>query len=110
VHKLSWTVAATTTAMTLMFSSSALAGATPNVEVGPAATQTLAVYGDSPYGVNQSDTSQLIATQAFIDSINADPDVSTVLHIGDIHSGKQFCTQAYDPAWSCTAAPLRWSG
>lgn len=57
---------------------------------------TIAVYGDSPYGVTPTDTSQVAATPAFIDSINADPDVSLVMHIGDIHSGKQFCTQAYD--------------
>lgn len=57
---------------------------------------TMAVYGDSPYGVSPTDDSQLIATPAFIDSINADPDVSLVLDIGDLHSGKQFCTQAYD--------------
>jgi hypothetical protein len=28
--------------------------------------------------------------------VNADADVSLVLHAGDIHSGKQYCTQAYD--------------
>jgi hypothetical protein len=39
---------------------------------------------------------QVAATPGFIDSINADPDVSLVMHTGDIHSGKQFCTQAYD--------------
>ena len=39
---------------------------------------------------------QTAATPAFIDSINADPDVALVLHVGDIHSGKQYCTEAYD--------------
>jgi hypothetical protein len=57
---------------------------------------TLAVYGDSPYGTSPTDTAQLAATPGFIDSINADPDVSLVTQIGDIHSGKQYCTQAYD--------------
>jgi calcineurin-like phosphoesterase family protein len=62
---------------------------------------SIAVYGDSPYGTEQvgttpADTAQLTATPAFIDSINADPDVSLVLNVGDIHSGSQFCTQAYD--------------
>lgn len=57
---------------------------------------TLAVYGDSPYGLNPADTSQVLATPAFVDSINADPQVDLVLHVGDIHSGKQFCTEAYD--------------
>ncbi len=57
---------------------------------------TLAVYGDAPYGTSPTDTSQLDATPAFIAAINADPDVRVVLHVGDIHSGKQHCTEAYD--------------
>ena len=59
-------------------------------------TSTLAVYGDAPYGTTPTDTAEFDATPAFIDSVNADPDVDLVLHVGDIHSGKQFCTQAYD--------------
>ena len=50
------------------------------------------------------------ATPAFIGSINADPDVSLVLHVGDIHSGKQYCTEAYDrqvfDLWKSFADPL----
>src|SRR5512144_106234 len=57
---------------------------------------TVAVYGDSPYGTAPSDTAQTEATPAFIDSINADSKVDLVLHVGDIHSGKQYCTEAYD--------------
>jgi hypothetical protein len=57
---------------------------------------TLALYGDAPYGTSPTDTTQTDATPAFIDTINADPDVSLVLHMGDIHSGKQYCTEAYD--------------
>src|SRR5690242_4933919 len=45
---------------------------------------TMAVYGDAPYGTNPTDTAELDATPAFIDSINADPDVSKVMHVGDI--------------------------
>ncbi|MCU1657128.1 MAG: hypothetical protein JWO57_1784 [Pseudonocardiales bacterium] len=71
---------------------------------------TLAVYGDSPYGTVQGDTAQFNATPSFIDSINADPNVSSVIHVGDIHSGKQFCTAAYDQAiaamWTHFADPL----
>ena len=71
---------------------------------------TIAVFGDNPYGVNPSDVSQNLALPGFVDSINADPDVRTVLHVGDIHSGKQFCTQAYDQfvydAWTRFADPL----
>ncbi len=33
---------------------------------------------------------------AFISTINADPLVRLVLHVGDIHSGSQFCTLAYN--------------
>src|SRR3954468_1441249 len=57
---------------------------------------TVAVYGDAPYGLTPTDDSQTVATPAFIESINADPKVELVLHVGDIHSGKQFCTEAYD--------------
>jgi hypothetical protein len=57
---------------------------------------TLAVYGDAPYGLNPTDTSETLATPAFVDNINADPKVDLVLHVGDIHSGKQFCTENYD--------------
>lgn len=56
----------------------------------------MAVYGDAPYGTNPADTSELDATPAFIDSVNADPKVRLVMHVGDIHSGKQYCTAAYD--------------
>ncbi len=67
--------------------------------------QTLAVYGDAPYGLTNDDTTELDATPAFIASVDADADVSTVVHVGDIHSGKQYCTEAYDR----TVADL-WTG
>jgi hypothetical protein len=74
---------------------------------------TLAVYGDAPYGCKAGecpdgfnpdtpngpipgDPRQLDATPGFIDAVNADPKVRTVVHVGDIHSGSQFCTLAYD--------------
>src|SRR4051794_36805588 len=63
---------------------------------GSAKPLSIAGYGDSPYGVAQGDQTQEDLTPAFIDSINADRDVSLVLHVGDIHSGKQFCTEPYD--------------
>src|SRR5581483_8304126 len=55
-----------------------------------------AVYGDAPYGTTPTDTAEFQATPAFIESVNADADVSLVVHVGDIHSGKQYCTSAYD--------------
>ncbi|WP_164836311.1 metallophosphoesterase [Actinacidiphila soli] len=71
---------------------------------------TLAVYGDAPYGTSPTDTAEFQATPAFIDSINNDPQVSLVAHVGDIHSGKQYCTQAYDQSvynlWTRYQKPL----
>jgi hypothetical protein len=79
---------------------------------------TMAVYGDAPYGTTPTDTSQTLATPAFIDSINADAKVDLVVHVGDIHSGKQFCTEEYDRTvfdlWTRAAPPsitptaIRW--
>ena len=77
---------------------------------------SLAVFGDSPYGCkkgecpvdqpgiradepngpNPGDPRQIEATPAFIKAINADPKVSLVMHTGDIHSGSQYCTLAYN--------------
>lgn len=81
--------------------------------VGKASSQgsfSYAVYGDAPYGTGPTDTSETDATPAFIDAVNADPDVSTVVHVGDIHSGKQYCTEAYDrqiaSLWSHFADPM----
>jgi len=77
---------------------------------GFAKSTTLAVYGDAPYGTTPTDTSELDATPAFVDAINADPDVELVVHVGDIHSGKQYCTLAYNRAvhelWSQFEDPL----
>ncbi len=81
-------------------------------------TTTIAVYGDAPYGCkaaggdnvgapgcvgpdtlngpNPQDTRQIEATPAFINAINTDPKVRLVMHAGDIHSGSNFCTLAYN--------------
>ncbi len=71
---------------------------------------TLAVYGDAPYGTSPTDTSQTDLTPAFIAAVNADSKLELVLHVGDIHSGKQFCTEAYDRTvfdlWKAFARPL----
>src|SRR5439155_10321416 len=55
---------------------------------------TVAVYGDSPYGLNPTDTTQTDKTLAFIETINNDPKVDLVLHVSDIHLGKPFCRDA----------------
>jgi len=69
-----------------------------------------AVYGDAPYGTSPTDTSETEATPTFIAAVNADKAVSTVLHVGDIHSGSQYCTTAYDQQvadlWSRFADPM----
>src|SRR5262245_25450634 len=99
-------------------------------------TYTLAVYGDAPYGCkaptaaaapdecppgsifrpddanlpNPGDPRQIEATPAFIDAVNRDPNVELVIHVGDIHSGAQFCTLAYNRTiynlWTRFADPL----
>lgn len=50
---------------------------------------TIAVFGDWPYNQNLLDNAPLL-----ISSVNADRDVSLVLHVGDIHSGSMPCTSA----------------
>src|SRR5262245_5503497 len=50
---------------------------------------TLAVFGDWPYSLDLVAVAPLL-----IDSINGDPDVSAVIHVGDIHSGSMPCTGA----------------
>ncbi|MEO7942666.1 MAG: metallophosphoesterase [Marmoricola sp.] len=71
---------------------------------------TYAVYGDAPYGSSPTDTSETDATPGFIRAVNADKAVSAVLHVGDIHSGSQYCTQAYDQQvadlWAGFADPM----
>ncbi|HYP79602.1 MAG TPA: hypothetical protein VEQ17_04890, partial [Steroidobacteraceae bacterium] len=65
---------------------------------------------DSPNGPNPGDARQLEATPAFIAAVNRDPKVRLVLHVGDIHSGSGYCTQAYNQRvldlWSDYKDPL----
>src|SRR5262249_38071744 len=55
-------------------------------------------------------TAEFQATPAFIDTINADPSIQEVVHVGDIHSGSEPCTNAYDTsifnAWKAFVQPL----
>jgi hypothetical protein len=85
------------------------AGAGDDIE-GDRGTSTVAVYGDAPYGTTPTDTVQLQLTPAFIATINADSKVALVLQVGDIHSGKQYCTEVYDRTifslWTAFARPL----
>jgi Calcineurin-like phosphoesterase len=97
-------------AVALAVTLAAAAGNGSPINPGSANVLTMAVYGDAPYGTTPTDTAEFQATPAFIDSINADPKVDLVLHVGDIHSGKQYCTQAYDQAvfdlWTAYKDPL----
>jgi hypothetical protein len=69
----------------------------------------VAVYGDAPYGTTPTDTSETDATPAFIEAVNA-ADPQFVVHVGDIHSGKQWCTLDYDQTiyklWTGYQRPL----
>jgi hypothetical protein len=49
-----------------------------------------ALFGDWPYG-NVIDTAG-----SFITQVNADPEVKLAVHVGDIHSGSQACSAAYN--------------
>jgi hypothetical protein len=50
---------------------------------------TVAVFGDWPYNQNLLTNAPLL-----VNSINADSDVSLIIHVGDIHSGSMACTSA----------------
>ena len=95
---------------TLLTAAAAAVAGTSPFDTKSSGVISIAVYGDSPYGTTPTDDSELNATPAFIGAINADPSVSLVLHVGDIHSGKQFCTEAYDRSvfslWTTFRAPL----
>jgi hypothetical protein len=85
--------------------------ATASADNGGGNGFTMAVYGDSPYGNSSTgDHTQLDATPGFIQAVNADPQVSLVGFVGDIHSGSDYCTQAYDTtirdAWKAFQDPL----
>jgi hypothetical protein len=62
---------------------------------------TFAVYGDWPYSTELLDDAPLL-----INSINLDPKVRLVLHVGDIHSGSMKCTGAGFPAGTYPSEPL----
>jgi hypothetical protein len=87
-----------------------LAGNGTPIDLTSSNQLTLAVFGDSPYGTTPTDTVEFDDSPAFIESINRDPKVDLVLHVGDIHSGKQYCTERYDRAvlelWTAFKDPL----
>src|SRR5262244_1675273 len=62
---------------------------------------TLAVFGDWPYSQDLLKDAPLL-----IDSINSDPKVRLVMHVGDIHSGSMPCTGAGLNPLPATSKPL----
>src|SRR5262245_28849017 len=78
---------------------------------GDSGTLTAAVFGDEPYlEAGFAPDAEFRVTPAFIDTINADPNVQETIHVGDIHSGSQPCTRAYDLSifglWTVFQKPL----
>ena len=49
-----------------------------------------AVIGDVPYG-----DAQVAAFPTWVDQINATPDLSFTIHVGDIKNGSSTCTNEY---------------
>jgi Calcineurin-like phosphoesterase len=88
-------------AASVVVATSALAG--NNGDINSHRPLTVAVFGDWPYNQNLLDNAPLL-----INSVNSDPDVSMVIHVGDIHSGSMACTSAAtlppittsDPGWN----------
>ena len=82
----------------------------PVSEASQPSAFSVAVIGDVPYGTSPTDTRQLVLHPKFISSINADADVALVAHIGDIHAGKQYCTEEYNKTvfqhWTAFTKPL----
>ena len=70
-----------------LIANSAGAGNGKPINTGSADTLTLSVYGDWPYSALLFSAAPLL-----VDSINSDPKVRLVLHVGDIHSGSMPCT------------------
>ena len=95
---------------TSVLGAAAPAQAAPPAQVQSRAAVSIAVFGDAPYGTSNADTAQFLATPAFIQTINADQSLSLVIHVGDIHSGKQLCSKAYDQSifdmWKSFQQPL----
>jgi Calcineurin-like phosphoesterase len=75
----------------LTIATAGLAGNGTPVNTGSANELTVAAYGDTPY------SDALIAAQPeLIGSINSDPKVDLVIHVGDTHSGSMLCDSAFN--------------
>ena len=84
-----------------LIANNANAGNGTPINTGSANAITLAVFGDWPYSPALLDAAPLL-----IDSINSDPKVRLVMHVGDIHSGSMPCTGAGLDPLPATSKPL----
>ena len=85
-------VAATASAQSVLGLTVDLPALDLNIGLGANAPKpySFAVLGDIPYG-----DAQIAHFPHVVDQINADPAVSTVVHLGDIKSGSSLCTDEY---------------
>ncbi len=70
-------------AAALLCTQSAFADEHHDADHGRQDKLTIAVFGDWPYNQNLLTNAPLL-----LNSVNSDHDVSLVIHVGDIHSGK----------------------
>jgi len=68
----------------------ALSAGTASADPDPRSTYSFAVIGDVPYG-----DAQIAKFPGWIQQINHDPVVRSVVHLGDIKNGSSLCTNAY---------------
>ncbi len=77
-------------ALTLLLAAAGCGGGdSPSLEERPRGV-ALAVIGDVPYG-----SEQVAGFRRDIEALNADPDVTRVVHLGDIQEGPSRCTDRY---------------
>jgi len=84
-----------------LIANNANAGNGTPINTGSANAITLAVFGDWPYSPALLDAAPLLS-----DSINSEPKVRLVMHVGDIHSGSMPCTGAGLNPLPATSQPL----
>ena len=76
-------------------------GSSAAIAASPVKPVTVAVFGDWPYSQSLLDNAPLL-----LNSVNNDPDVKLVIHVGDIHSGSMPCTGAGLNPIPATSKPL----
>jgi hypothetical protein len=82
-------------AVSLAFAATFAVSTAPDAHASPPPSSerggyTFAVIGDVPYGA-----AQIAAFPGWIQQINADPDVRSVVHVGDIKNGSSLCATDY---------------